>query len=91
MHKLVTHLAEEANTESSAENANVESSRASESSLSHGISNEHAAKVHLLCQKDDAKSYRTGTRLEPPSLTENNINFGKDWLDERSDLIWCSV
>ena len=30
-------------------------------------------------------------RPEPPSLTENNIGFEKDWLDERSDLIWRGV
>ena len=91
MHKLVTHPAEDGNAESSTENMNVESSRRSESPLSHDISNEHASKVHLLCEKDDTKSYKIGTRLEPPSLAENKINFGKDWLDERLDLIWRSV
>ena len=42
-------------------------------------------------QIDDTKDYRTGTRSELPSLTENNIVFEKDWIDERLyfDLGWC--
>ena len=80
--KLVTHPAEDANTESSAENIDLESSKGIESSSSHDISNEHASKVHLFRKRDDKKSYGIGTRSEPPSSTENSIVFEKDWLDE---------
>ena len=40
--------------------------------------------------RDDIKSYRVGTTSEPPFLTENNIDFERDWLDERLDfdLVW---
>ena len=82
---------ENANAESSTETMDAESSGENESPVSHDISNEHASKAHLLCEEDDRKSYRIETRLEPPSLTENNINFEKDWLDERLDLIWRSA
>ena len=82
---------ENANAESSTETMDAESSGENESPVSHDISNEHASKAHLLCEKDDRKSYRIETRLEPPPLTENNINFEKDWLDERLDLIWRSA
>ena len=36
-------------------------------------------------------SYMIGMRSEPPSLTEDNIIFEKDWLDERLDFdfVWC--
>ena len=42
-------------------------------------------------ERDDTKSYRIRKRSEPPSLTESNIVFEKDWLDERLDfdLAWC--
>ena len=88
--KLVTHPAEDANAESSTENMNVESSRGIDSTSSHDISNEHASKIHLFRERDDTKNYRIATRSEPPSLTENNIFFEKDWLDEGLDfdLAW---
>ena len=37
------------------------------------------------------KGYKIGTKPEPPVLTENIMNFEKDWLDERLDfdLAWC--
>ena len=36
-------------------------------------------------------NYRIERRSEPPSLTENNKVFEKDWLDERLDfdLVLC--
>ena len=55
MLKLVTHLAEDANAESSTENIDVESSKGIESSLPHDISKEYASKVHLLCERDDTE------------------------------------
>ena len=89
--KLVTTPAEDANAESSNENTDIESSREIETPSSHDISNEHASNIHLFRERDDTKSYRIGTRSEPPFLTENNIVFEKDWLDERLDfdLTWC--
>ena len=89
--KISYSSVENANAESSTETMDAESSGESESPVSHDISNEHASKAHLLCEKDDRKSYRIETRLEPPSLTENNINFEKDWLDQRLDVIWRSA
>ena len=85
--KLVIHPTEDANAKSSTENMDVESSREIEPPSSH----ENASKVHLFRKRDDKKSYRIGVRSEPPSLTENNIVFKKDWLDERLDfdLAWC--
>ena len=50
------------------------------------ISSEQTPKVHLLRERDDAKSYRIGKRSEPSSLTESNVNSEKDWLDERLDF-----
>ena len=79
--KLFNHPEEDANAESSTENMDIESSRMIETRSSHDISNEHTSKVRLFCGTDDTKSYRIGTRSEPPSLTENNIGFEKDWLD----------
>ena len=69
----------------------VESSRGIESPSSHNISNEHASNIHLFRERDDTKTYRIVTRSELPSLTENNIVFEKDWLDDRLDfdLVWC--
>ena len=42
-------------------------------------------------KREDTKTYRIGTRSEPPSLTENNIVFQKDWLDKKLDfdMAWC--
>ena len=81
MPKLFTHSEEDANAESSTENMDIESSKRIETRSSHDISNEHTSKVRLFCERDDTKSYRIGTRSEPPSLTESNIVFEKDWLD----------
>ena len=71
----------------------IESSRGIESPSSHNISNEHASNIHLFRERDDTKTYRIATRSELPSLTENNIDFEKDWLDDRLDfdLVWCMV
>ena len=68
----------------------VESSREIESLSSHDISNEHASKFHLFHKRDYTKRYRIGTRSESPTLTESNIVFEMDWLDERLDfdLAW---
>ena len=48
--------------------------------------------LRFICfTRDNTKSYRIETRSEPPSLTENNIVFEKDWIDKRLDfdLAWC--
>ena len=68
----------------------VESSREIDSLSSHDISNKHASKFHLFCERDDTKRYRIGTRSESPTLIENNIAFEMDWLDEGLDfdLAW---
>ena len=73
------------------QNLLLESSRGTESTSSLDISNEHASKIHLFRERDDTKSYRIGARSEPPSLTEDNVVFEKDWLDERLDfdLVCC--
>ena len=64
----------------------VESSREIDSLSSHDISNKHAPKFHLFCERDDTKRYRIGTRSESPTLIENNIAFEMDWLDEGLDF-----
>ena len=46
----------------------------------------HMILVKLFRERDDRKSYRIGTRYEPPSLTKRNIVFEKDWLDMRLDF-----
>ena len=53
------------------------------------VMNKHL--VHLFHERNNTKSYRIGTRSEPPPLAENNIVFEKDWLDERLDFDfpWC--
>ena len=73
--KLVIHLAEDANAKSSTENMSMKSSREIETLSSHDISNEHASKVHLFCERDGTKSYRIGTRSKLPSLTKKSISF----------------
>ena len=89
--KLVIHPAEDPNAKPFTENMDVESSREIDSPSSHEFSNENASKVHLFYKRDDTNSYGIGTRSEPPSLTENNIVFEKDWLDERLDFdLACS-
>ena len=84
--KLITHSTEETNAELSTENMDLEFSRGIEFPSSHDISNEHGSKVHLLRERDDTKSYRIGKRLEPPTLTEKNVDLEKDWLDGRLDF-----
>ena len=69
----------------------VESSSGIESPSSHDNSYKHAYKVHLFCKRNDTKSYKVGTRSEPPSLTVKNINFLKNLLEERFEFIWCGV
>ena len=54
--KLVNNLAEDANAVFSTENMDIEYSREIETPSSHDISNEHASKVHLFCERDDVKS-----------------------------------
>ena len=78
------------NAESFTKNMNVESSRGIKSLSSHDISNEHSSKVPLFQEREDAKSYKIGTRSEPPPFN-SNINFVKNWPDERLyfDLAWC--
>ena len=62
-----------------------------ESSRGIKFPSSHASKTHLFRISDDTKSYRNGTRSEPPSLTENNTVSEKDWPDEKLDfdLTWC--
>ena len=62
-----------------------------ESSRGIKFPSSHASKTHLCRISDDTMSYRNGTRSEPPSLTENNTVFEKDWPDEKLDfdLTWC--
>ena len=75
--KLITLSAEETNAEFATENMDLESSRGIESPSSHDVSNEHGSKLHLLHERDDTKSYRIGKRLEPPTLTEKNVDLEK--------------
>ena len=86
MPKSVTHPAEYANAEFSTENMDVQPSRGIKSLLSHDINNEQHLRFNCFAKEMTQRTDWIGTRSEPPSLTEKNYDFEKDWLDERLDL-----